>query len=40
MDRSSRIGLRCARLSVGDRVQKTATSDQDLFDQMTTLYPD
>src|ERR1700729_3601096 len=23
-----------------DRVQKTATSDQDLFDQMTTLYPD
>src|ERR1022692_4273083 len=23
-----------------DRVQKTATSDQDLFDQMTVLYPD
>lgn len=23
-----------------DRVQKTATSDQDLFDQMTALYPD
>jgi hypothetical protein len=22
-----------------DRVQKTATSDQDLFDQMTALYP-
>jgi hypothetical protein len=23
-----------------DRVKKTATSDQDLFDQMTALYPD
>ena len=23
-----------------DRVQKTATSDEDLFDQMTVLYPD
>ena len=22
-----------------DRLQKTATSDQELFDQMTTLYP-
>jgi hypothetical protein len=23
-----------------DRVQKTSTSDQELFDQMTALYPD
>ena len=23
-----------------DRLQKTATSDQELFDQMTELYPD
>jgi len=23
-----------------DRVQKTATSDEELFDQMTALYPD
>ena len=23
-----------------DRLQKTATSDQELFDQMTALYPD
>src|SRR6202021_1308694 len=30
------------KVSLGsfDRVQKTATSDQDLFDQMTALYPD
>jgi hypothetical protein len=24
---------------VGDRLKKTATSDQELFDQMTELYP-